>query len=201
MFGLGAYMAPEAIDALLGRAPAVSVVNVTLRADAAAEFHAAVKAMPALGGAILLSDNRRAFERTVAENIDAMTTIYILLGAAIAVGVAYNGARIQLSERARELASLRILGFGRGEVSWILIGEAMVLAVLAQPLGWAIGYGVAATMTSAFSSDIYVLPLVVRPATFATASLVVLLAAFASVMLVRRRVDGLDLVAVMKSRE
>lgn len=201
VFGLGAYMAPEAIDALLDRAPAVSTINVTLRADAAAAFHAAVKETPALGGAILLSDNRRSFEKTVAENINAMTTIYIVLGGAIAVGVAYNGARIQLSERARELASLRILGFGRGEVSWILIGEAMVLTLLAQPLGWWIGYGIAGLMTSAFSSDLYSLPLVIRPATYAMSSLVVVLAAFGSVMLVRRRVDRLDLVAVMKSRE
>ncbi|RVT86519.1 ABC transporter permease [Rhodobacteraceae bacterium CCMM004] len=201
VLGLGAYMSPSAINAMLDRAPAVSAVNVTLAADEAAAFHAAVKTMPGLGGAILLADNRRSFEKTVAENIGAMTTIYILLGSAIAVGVAYNAARIQLSERARELASLRILGFGRGDVSWVLIGEAMILVVCAQPLGWWIGYQIAALMTRAFSSDLYVLPLVVQPATFAMASLVVILAAFGSVMLVRRRVDRLDLVAVMKSRE
>ena len=200
-FGLAAFMAPGEVDRLLDRAPRVSAVNLTLREDRLDAFHDAVKGLPGISGAILLSENRRSFEQTVAENIGAMTTIYLTLGAAIAVGVAYNGARIQLSERARELASLRILGFGRAEVSWILIGEAMVLAVLAQPVGWWIGHAVAGLMTRAFSSDLYVLPLVIRPATYAMASLVVLLATFGSVMLVRRRVDRLDLVAVMKSRE
>jgi putative ABC transport system permease protein len=200
-FGLGAYMSTASVDALLDRAPRVSSVNVTLRADEASAFHEAVKEMPGLGGAILLSDNRRAFEETLAENIGTMSTIYVVLGAAIAIGVAYNGARIQLSERARELASLRILGFGRADVSWILIGEAMILAVAAQPLGWWLGRSVAWLMTEAFSSDLYVLPLAIDASTYATASLVVLVAALGSVLIVRRRVDRLDLVAVMKSRE
>ncbi|MBF9033282.1 FtsX-like permease family protein [Rhodobacterales bacterium HKCCE2091] len=195
------YASSETIDRLLDRDPLVSSVNVTLDPARADDFHAAVKESPALGGAILLSDNRRAFEDTLAANITVMSLIYIGLGAAIAIGVAYNSARIQLSERARELASLRILGFHRWEVSWILVGEAMLLAILAQPLGWWIGHGVAALMTSSFSSDLYVLPLVLQPSTYAGASLVSLGAALGAVLMVRRRADRLDLVAVMKTRE
>ena len=119
----------------------------------------------------------------------------------ITVGVAYNGARIQLSERARELASLRILGFTRAEVSYILIGETLLLAILAQPLGWLIGAGIAKAMADGFTSDLYSIPLVLKPATFASASLVVLTATVASVLIVRRRLDRLNLVAVMKTRE
>lgn len=195
------YMAPGAVDRMLSRAARVSTINVTLRADREEAFHAAIKQAPGLGGAILLSDNRAAFEDTIATNIGIMSVIYVLLGGTIAVGVAYNGARIQLSERARELASLRILGFGRWEVSWILIGEAMLLAVLAQPLGWWIGYQVSALITSEFSSDLYTLPLILKPAIYAQASVVTLVAALGAVLLVRRRADRLDLVAVMKTRE
>jgi putative ABC transport system permease protein len=119
----------------------------------------------------------------------------------ITFGVAYNGARVQLSERARELASLRILGFSRAEVSYVLIGETLILALLAQPLGWWIGVGVARLFTQAFSSDLYEIPLVIEPSTFTQASLVVLGATAVSLLLVRRRLDGLDLVAVMKTRE
>ena len=195
------YMSPDAVDALLGREPRLSVINLTLRADMEEAFHKALKLAPGLGGAILLADNQAAFEETIATNIGVMSVIYIFLGGAIAVGVAYNGARIQLSERARELASLRILGFGRWEVSWVLIGEAMLLALLAQPIGWWIGMGVAKLMTNRFSSDLYTLPLVFNPSTFATASVVVLSAALGAVLIVRRRADRLDLVAVMKTRE
>ncbi|MBP0484430.1 ABC transporter permease [Sagittula sp. M10.9X] len=196
-----AYMSAPAVEALLGRAPRVSSINVTLREDRVDAFHAAVKQAPGLGGAILLSDNRRAFEDTMAANVTVMSLVYILLGGAIAVGVAYNGARIQLSERARELASLRILGFGRWEVSWVLVGEAMVLAVCAQPLGWAIGYGIAWAMTERFSSDLFTLPLVFNPRAFALASIVTLVSALGAVLIVRRRTDRLDLVQVMKTRE
>jgi putative ABC transport system permease protein len=130
-----------------------------------------------------------------------MTTIYVVIAVLITFGVAYNGARIQLSERARELASLRILGFTRGEVSYILVGEMMLIALLAQPMGWLIGAWIAQAMTEAFTSDLYAIPLVLEPDTFALGSLVVLVATFASVMIVRHRLDGLDLVAVMKTRE
>ena len=148
-----------------------------------------------------MNENRRAFQDTIEQNIVVMNTIYIAVAVLITIGVTYNAARIQLSERARELASLRILGFGRGEVSYILMGEMMLIALIAQPFGWLIGSGIAHLMTRAFTSDLYAIPLVLKPATFTTASLVVLSAALFSVLVVRRRLDRLDLVSVMKTRE
>lgn len=128
-------------------------------------------------------------------------TIYIVLASVIAFGVVYNSARIQLSERARELASLRVLGFTQAEVSWILLGELIVLTLIAIPLGWLIGYGLAVVMLEEYASDLFRLPFVVSRATFATASAVVLAAATFSAMVVRRRIDHLDLIAVLKTRE
>ena len=96
---------------------------------------------------------------------------------------------------------MRILGFTRGEVGYILMGEVMLLALLAQPVGWWIGWAVAKLMTESFTSDLYAIPLVLKPATFSSASLVVLTAAMVSVLVVRRRLDRIDLVAVMKTRE
>jgi putative ABC transport system permease protein len=117
------------------------------------------------------------------------------------VGTSYNTARIQLSERARELASMRILGFSRGEVSFVLIGETMILALLAQPLGWLIGAGIAWALAAGSVSDLYEVPLILKPAGFAQASLVVLGTALISVLVVGRRLGQLDLVQVMKTRE
>jgi len=145
--------------------------------------------------------NRRAFQDTIEQNIVVMNSIYISIAIMITVGVSYNAARIQLSERARELASLRILGFGRGEVSYILIGEMMLIALIAQPIGWLIGAWIASAMTNAFTSDLYAIPLVLKPHIFAIGSLVVLSATLGSVLIVRRRLDRLDLVSVMKTRE
>ena len=200
-FGLGAYMDLEYLNALFRQAPQMSVANVTLDDRYIDDLHATIKDTPSLSGIIEMNDNRRAFQDTINENIAVMNAIYIAIAVLITVGVAYNAARIQLSERARELASLRILGFSRGEVSYILVGEMMLIALMAQPIGWAIGAWIARAMTNAFTSDLYAIPLVLEPSTFTRASLVVLCAAFVSVMIVRLRLDRLDLVSVMKTRE
>lgn len=200
-FGLGAYVDQDSMDRLFQQAPQVSVINVTIDDALRDEFEASLTDLPRLGGAAMMDENRRSFEDTIAENITVTTTIYAILGVLITVGVAYNGARIQLSERARELASLRILGFTRGEVGYILLGEIMLLAIVAQPVGWALGWLFAKSMVEAFTSDLYAIPFVLKPATFSSASLVVLIAALVSVLIVLRRLDRLNLVSVMKTRE
>ena len=149
----------------------------------------------------MMTQTRRSFQETIRQNVTIMTTVYVVISVLISVGVGHNSARIQLSERARELASLRILGFGRAQVSYILVGELMLLAVLAQPLGWLLGRLFTGLMVRGFSSDLYSLPLILRLSTFSFASLVVLSATFVAAMVVRHRLDRLDLVAVMKTRE
>ncbi len=199
--GLGAYMDLDYINGLLRQSPRITVANVTLDAAQVDDLHATIADIPGLSGSIMMVENRRSFEETIEQNVVVMNAIYLAIAVLMTVGVAYNGARVQLSERARELASLRILGFSRGEVSYILVGETMLLAFLAQPLGWLIGRLLTGAMVEAFSSDLYSLPLVLKPATFTSASLVVLAAALGSVLVVRRRLDRMDLIAVMKTRE
>ena len=149
----------------------------------------------------MLTDVRDSFRKTISENVRISTALFLTISALITIGVAYNGARIQLSERARELASLRILGFTRAEVSGILLGETAVLALIAQPVGWLIGAWISWAMMAGFDSDLYRIPLVLTPSNFARASLVTLAAVTAAALLVRRRLDRADLVAVLKTRE
>ena len=126
---------------------------------------------------------------------------YVVLSI-IAFGVVYNAARISLSERSRELASLRVLGLTRGEISYILLGELAVLTLLAVPWGLLIGYGLSAAFI-AFGQDteLFRIPLVVYRSTFALAATTVIVAAIVSGLVVRRRLDHLDLVAVLRTRE
>ena len=200
-FGLGAFMDQDYLNVLFRQAPRVSTVNVEIDASRIDDLHAALKNTPRVSGLIEMNDNRKSFEDTINENVVVMNSIYIAVAIMITIGVTYNGARIQLSERSRELASLRILGFGRGEVSYILVGETMLLSVLAQPFGWLIGRWIAQAMTSGFTSDLYAIPLVLEPRSFALGSLVVLTASFVSAMIRRQRLDRLNLVEVMKTRE
>ena len=141
------------------------------------------------------------FRDTLAQNITIMITVYASLAAIIAFGVIYNLARISLSERGREMASLRVLGFTRHEVSGLLLGELAVVVLIAQPMGWLIGYGFAWAMVNGFTTELYRVPLIVNRSVYAYASLIVLAAAAVSAFVVRRRIDRLDMIEVLKTRE
>jgi putative ABC transport system permease protein len=130
-----------------------------------------------------------------------MAVIYTGFAVIIAFGVVYSSARISLSERARELASLRVLGFTRGEVLRILLLELALLTLIAQPLGWFIGYGLAAIMQHNLAGEIMRGRLIVENSSYALSSAIVIGAAILSVLIVRRRIDQLDLVAVLKTRD
>jgi putative ABC transport system permease protein len=199
--GLAVYMRAEALDSLLGDGPRLSGVRVSVDTLRLGDLYAAVKQTPAIASAALQGVSRERFRETIGENITVMTTVYVTLAVIITFGVVYNSARIQLSERARELASLRVLGFTRMEVLSVLLIELAVVVVVAQPLGWLLGYSFAWSVVRGFESDLFRIPFVIDRSTFAVASLVVLAVAALSALIVRRRVDRLDLVRVLKTRE
>lgn len=196
--GQTVYMAEPALFAMLRQAPQVNQLNLLVDESALPAFHAAVKQAPAVSGLSLLPEVRRQFDATMMENLLRFVLIYSALGVLIAVGVVYNAARIQLSERAHEMATLRVLGFTRGEVGYVLVGELMLLTVLALPVGWVAGYAFAALVTRGFSTDMIEVPLVVSRQTYGLASAIVVVAAGAAALLVRRRLDGLDIAMALK---
>jgi len=130
-----------------------------------------------------------------------MKAFNVLFATILAFGVVYNTVRISLSERSREFATLRVLGFTRREVSAILLGELAVLTLIAIPFGLVLGYGFAALTTLTLDTEIYRIPLIVDRSTFAFSATVIMIAALVSGLVVRRKLDHLDLVAVLKARE
>jgi putative ABC transport system permease protein len=200
-FGIRGMIDPAALARLLREAPTVTAANVSFDQSRADEFYRAIKAMPAVSGLALRSASLANFRQAVALMITTMASIYTALAAIIAFGVVYNSARISLSERARELASLRVLGFSRGEVLRILLLELAVLSLLAQVPGWAMGYGLAWIMKTNLAGELMRVRLVVENGTYVMASAIVVAAAVLSGVAVRHRVDRLDLVAVLKTRD
>ena len=130
-----------------------------------------------------------------------MTTWLVIFACIITFSVVYNSARIALSERGRELASLRIMGFTKAEVAFILLGEQAILILLAIPIGYLIGYSLAALISSAYNTELYRLPLIINNSTYAFTFVVVMIAAFGSGLIIRRQINHLDLIAVLKTRE
>ncbi|UCF76940.1 MAG: ABC transporter permease, partial [Betaproteobacteria bacterium] len=165
-------------------------------------IHARLKEIPAAAVVIVTRTLLETFRATSAKNILFFTAILSAFAATIAVGVVYNNARIQLAERAWELASLRVLGFTRGEVSVLLLGELALEITLAIPLGFFAGYWLSWFIISLMQhSEVMEFPLVILPDTYLYAGAVVVAAGIASALIVRNRIDNLDLVAVLKTRE
>ncbi|MBI3677002.1 MAG: ABC transporter permease [Proteobacteria bacterium] len=200
-FGLRAMMDADALARLMREAPAANSVNVSVDRNALDAFYAKIKSMPTVSGVALQRVSLANFRDAVALLITTMASIYAGLAAIIAFGVVYNSARISLSESARDLASLRVLGFTRGEVLRILLLELAVITLLAQPPGWLIGYGLAWIMKTRLATDIMRVRLVVEHFTYALTSVVVITAALFSALVVRSRVYSLDLVSVLKTRD
>mgnify|MGYP002621551197 CR=1 FL=1 len=199
--GLAAYMEIGALNRLMREGAFMSAAHVTLDPARTGELYAAVKTLPMVGSIGLQRVAVQNFRATMGENLLTTMSVLVALAAIIAFGVVYNGARIQLSEQGRELASLRVLGFTRAEVSWILLGELTLLTVLAMPLGWALGWVMALAMAEGQATELFRIPLVIERATYGWASLVVLGASALSALIVRRRIDRLDLIEVLKTRE
>ncbi|MCC7126629.1 MAG: FtsX-like permease family protein [Acidobacteria bacterium] len=199
--GLQAYMQIDALHRRLGEGG--TVTGAALRVDPAAipALNATLKRLPAVAGVAVQAAVISSFRQTMAENMNVMLGINVFFSGVIAFGVVYNAARVSLSERSRELASLRVLGFTRGEVAAILIGELALLTLVSLPLGSAIGYGLGVFILGIFTNEVYRLPFHVTSQTVAWTWLTVLAAAALSAWAVRRQLDRLDLVGVLKSRE
>jgi putative ABC transport system permease protein len=141
------------------------------------------------------------FYRTLGEFLLTFISFFVVFACALAIGVIYNATRVALSERGRDLATLRVLGFTRWEISYILLGEATLLMLVALPFGCLAGLGLVWVMAQSFETELFRLPFVIHPSTYGKAVLIALAAGAVSAALVRRRLDRLDLIAVLKTRE
>jgi putative ABC transport system permease protein len=150
---------------------------------------------------VVRKDEIRNFYETQAEALLFFTFIATILGGIIAFGVVYNTARISLAERSRELASLRVLGYTRGEISYIFLGELAFLTLVSVPPGFLIGRGICSYIARALQSDLFRIPVVIQADTYTLAATVVLISACLSGLIVRHKLDHLDLVEVLKTKE
>ena len=199
--GLQAYMRIDALRRLLREGEVVTGATLTLDPAQTGRFYREVKLVPAVAGVALRAVALQNFRDTMAESMNISILFNVGFAVVIAFGVVYNAARVSLSERSRELASLRVLGFTRAEISLILLGELAILTLCALPVGAAIGYGLGELIISGFNNEVYRLSFVVSRSTVAWSFLIVIAAAFLSGLVVRRLLDRLDLVAVLKTRE
>ncbi|TVP69403.1 MAG: FtsX-like permease family protein, partial [Rhodobacteraceae bacterium] len=199
--GQEAHISADALFAAMDSVAQVNMIHLAVQPDQMAALNLAIKDIPAVSALTDWAEVRRQFDATLSENLLTMVAIYTLIGVLIAIGVVYNAARIQLSERSYELASLRVLGFSRAETGYVLVGEIMLLTLLAIPLGWGLGYFLALGLVDAMSTDMFQIPFHITRRTFALAAIAVFLASLACVLMVRRRLDHVDLATALKARD
>ncbi|MFA6231892.1 MAG: ABC transporter permease [Rhodanobacter sp.] len=199
--GAQGYMDLDALNQLLGDGDVVSGVLLGVTPGAEPDLYARLDRRPWVAGVSSRLASVRSFYDTMGESLLVFTWVAALLGGVINFGLVYNAARISLSERGRELASLRVLGMTEGEVSTLLLGQLGLLVVLSLPFGFAAGWGLCWMMAQGFQSELFRIPVQLTTATYAFAGIMVLGASVVSALLVRRRIARLDLIAVLKTRE
>jgi putative ABC transport system permease protein len=199
--GVMGYMDIKALNRLMKEGDAISGVYLTADPQYQEKLYRSFVNMPRVSGTIVRKNEIRNFYDVQAKGMLFFTFIATLMAGSISIGVVYNNARIALAERSRELSSLRVLGYTRGEISYILLGELALIALAAIPLGFLIGNALCGYIASILQSDLFRVPLIIEMKTFALAAVVVLISASISGLIVRHKLDHLDLVEVLKTRE
>lgn len=201
MMGLNSFMQRDALNRLLGEGDVANNFSLRVEPGALPRVLEATQQLPRIAGAFSKATMLRNMQEVSARNILIMSSILTAFAVVIAIGVVYNNARIALAERTWELASLRVLGFTRSEVSLLLLGELALGIAVALPLGMALGWGLTRVVVDLMRSDQFLFPVVIQPRTYAWAAVAVVAAGVASALVVRQRIDRLDMVAALKTRE
>lgn len=201
MMGLNAFIRRDTLNRALGDADLANFFSLRVGPGAAERVLETTRSMPKVAGAFSKATMLRNMQEVSARNILIMSAVLTGFAAVIAVGVVYNNARIALAERTWELASLRVLGFTRREVSVLLLGELALGIAIALPLGMLLGWGLTHGVVQLMRSDQFLFPVAIQPRTYAWAAICIVMAGVASAMVVRRRIDRLDMVAALKTRE
>lgn len=199
--GVTGYMDIEALNRLMREGSAISGAYLVTDSLYREKLYQRFVEMPRISGTVVRINDIHNFHEIQAKALLFFTYIATLMACFIAFGVVYNSARIALSERGRELSSLRVLGYTRGEISYILLGELGILTLIAIPIGFVIGYQLCAYIAQALASDLFRVPLIIELKTYALSAAVVLASAAISGLIVRHKLDHLDLVEVLKTRE
>ncbi len=201
MMGMNAYIERRSLNRLLQEADLVNELTLAVERGGELALLQHLRELPAVAGAFSKAALLKNVQSVTARNLRIISAVLTVFATIIAVGVVYNQARIALTERAWELASLRVLGFTRHEVSRLLLGELAIAIGLAIPLGMVAGYALANGILWLIQTDEFVFPVVIRAPTYAYAVLCILGAGIASALVVNRRIAALDLVGVLKTRE
>ncbi len=199
--GLSAFMDMDQLNRALNEGTVITGASLLVDPLWNGPLFQEIKEIPAIASMVILAKSRQIFRETMGENLLKMVAINIVFASLISFGVIYNTARIALSERGRELATLRVLGLTRGEVAYILFGEMTVIILMAIPVGLFIGYLMVLGMAQSMDTELFRIPVIVEKTTYGLSVIIVALSSVLSFYLVWRQVENIDLVSAQKGIE
>lgn len=199
--GSNVYMQMDSLNQVMKESRTVTGAYLTLDALKVDAISKTLKFTPDVSGVTFKEATVTSFEETIAENLLIFNLFNIIFSSIIAFGVVYNSAQMSLAERQRDLATLRVLGFTRAEISSILLGELVVVVLAALPIGFVLGFGMTSAVAKGMETELFRIPLYLEKASFGLSALTILISATISGLVVRRKLDKLDLLAVLKTRE
>jgi putative ABC transport system permease protein len=199
--GTPAYMSAAAVHSMMNERPVTNLIQLRVDARDKRALYRRLKELPVVTAVMLRMAAVRIFHETMARTMWIFVGFFIAFSCAMAFGVVFNSARIALSERGRELATLRVIGFTKLEIAYILLGEVALITVLALPIGCIVGYLLSGAIVAEMATELFRVPLVIEHTTYGLALTIGLAATVVSAAMVGRRLGRLDLIRVLKTRE
>jgi putative ABC transport system permease protein len=199
--GLSAYLNLAELERQLHEPPTASGAVLAVDRSRLGEVVRRLERIPAAAFLSQPALDQAQFINQEADAFKSIQELFVFFAAIIAIGMVFNNARIALAVRSRDLATLRILGFTRGEVAVVLLGEQAVQLVLGVLVGLPLGALFGAGVLALIPVDLFRIPAVLSLGAMVQGALVVLVAGAGSAFMVRRQADRLDLVSVLKARD
>ena len=199
--GMPVYMALDTLNRIMKEPQQVDMVNIMVDANYQNALFKELKNTPKVSAVMVKEGAIKTFENTMAETILIYISFFTMFACALAFGLVYNSTRIALSERGRELATLRVLGFSSMEISYILLGEIALFVLISLPLGCLAGYGLAWMIVTLMENELYRIPVIIFPDSYGISMSIILLAAVVSATIVQSKIKHLNLLEVLKTRE
>lgn len=199
--GMPAYISLEALNRIMKEPQQIDVINILMDTNQENDLFRELKKTPKVSAVMVKEGAIRTFENTMAETILIFISFFTMFACALAFGLVYNSSRIALSERGRELATLRVMGFSNMEISYILLGEMALFVLVSLPLGCLIGYGLAWMIVTLMENELYRIPIIIFPDSYGLSMSIILVAAIVSAAIVQSKIRNLNMLEVLKTRE
>ncbi len=199
--GMNVYADRKHLARLLGKGPMLTGAMATVERRRLKQVMDSLDDLPGVRAVTATGQTLESFMESVEELIGVAVLVQTIAGAVIAFAVIYNASSVSIAEQERDLACMHSLGYSRRQVADIATHEVMPLGLIGVILGVPLAILVSHIIADAFETDLYRLPMVVRPVTYLTCAVLVLCFLFISRWLVRRRVYRIDIVRRLKTRE